>query len=125
MWLELTLAPRPADAALGASPAPAPAQPELHAPLRVVRAHSATELPPASPADPRSPRSLSSPGLTRTLSASLLDRPTLFFGVLGGEGEIEEGREELRRQTEPRESGMPDPWRRRCRRTGEDDAAAP
>lgn len=85
MWLKQPPAPRPADAALGASSAPAPAQPELHAPLRVVRAHSATELPPGSPADPGSPRSLSSPGLARTLSASLLDRPTFFFPGFQGE----------------------------------------
>lgn len=122
MWLEQPPAPRPADAALGVSRAPAPAQPELHARLRVVRAFSATELVPQT--DPRSPGSLGSPGLARTLFTALLDRPT-FVGAPGGEGETEEGRPELRQQTEPRESGMPDPWRRRCRRTGEEDAAAP
>lgn len=43
----------------------------------------------------------------------------------GGEGEAEEDRRRGPRRREPRESGMPEPWRRRWRRKGEDDAAAP
>lgn len=118
--------PRPTDAALGVSPATAPAQPELHALLRVVRTQSATERPPRSSADSRGPPTLSSPGFARTLSTALPDRPTFFFfWVQGGEGETEEERRLELRWPEPRESGMPDLWRRRLRRTGEDDAAAP
>lgn len=85
MWLEQPLDPRPTDSALRASRAPAPALPELHALLRVVRSLAVTALPPCSSAGRRGPWFLSSPGLSRTLSTALLGLPTLL-GVRGERG---------------------------------------
>lgn len=99
-----------------------------HAGLRAVGTGASEAHPPGSPHVPRGPPSPRSPGTTRPLCIAFHARP-LSFGTgwlsRGGEGEAEEQKGRGPRRPEPGESGMPEPWRRRWRRTGEDDAAAP
>ncbi|CAO2587080.1 hypothetical protein LEMLEM_LOCUS4321 [Lemmus lemmus] len=95
VWQEQPPDSRPADAALGVSPAPASAQPELHALLRVVRTFAATERPPSFPAGSRGPGSRRSPELDRDALHRSPRSPYFIRGTRRRRGRRKRGDPEL------------------------------